>query len=58
MPYTVASMVNGSLTPASTLMTAALKYLSQMTDAIFASQMERAAVRICERQHVFRRAGR
>jgi hypothetical protein len=51
-------MVNGSLTPASNPMTAALKYLSQVTDAIFASQMERAAVRICERQHVFRRAGR
>jgi hypothetical protein len=39
-------------------MTAALKYLSQMTDAIFASQMERAAVRICERQYFFGRHGR
>jgi|HubBroStandDraft_4_1064222.scaffolds.fasta_scaffold237004_2 hypothetical protein len=39
-------------------MAAALKYLSQMTDAIFASQMERAAIRICERQHIFRHAGR
>ena len=39
-------------------MTAALKYLSQMTDAFFASQMERAAIRICERQHVFRSGAR
>jgi hypothetical protein len=47
-------MINEGSVP----MTAALKYLSQMTDAIFASQMERAAVRICERQHIFRRPGR
>jgi hypothetical protein len=36
-------------------MTAALKYLSQMTDAIFASQMQRAAVRICARQQTLAR---
>jgi hypothetical protein len=36
-------------------MTAALKFLSQMTDAIFASQMQRAAVRITARQHTFAR---
>jgi hypothetical protein len=37
-------------------MTAALKFLSQITDANFASQMQRAAVRIAARQHMF--AGR
>jgi hypothetical protein len=36
-------------------MTATLKYLSQMTDAIFASQMQRAAVRIGARQQRFAR---
>jgi hypothetical protein len=36
-------------------MTTALKYLSQMTDSIFASQMERAALRICARQQMFSR---
>ena len=36
-------------------MTAALKYLSRMTDAIFASQMQRAAVKISARQQVFPR---
>ncbi len=36
-------------------MSSALKYLSRMADAIFESQMQRAAVRITARQHVFRR---
>jgi hypothetical protein len=45
-------MVNESLT-GTFAMTAALKYLHDMTDTIFASQMERAAVRIANRQKVF-----
>jgi hypothetical protein len=36
-------------------MTAALKYLSQVTDQIFTTQMQRAAQKICERQQVFHR---
>lgn len=36
-------------------MTAALEFLSQITDAIFASQMQRAAVRIAARQRSFAR---
>ncbi len=36
-------------------MTAALRFLSQMTDAIFAVQMQRAAVKIAARQHIFAR---
>jgi hypothetical protein len=43
-------------------MSAALKYLSQMTsqaaEQIFASQMQHAAQKICERQHLFDRRGR
>ncbi len=35
-------------------MTSALKYLSRMADAIFETQMQRAAVRITARQQVFR----
>jgi hypothetical protein len=35
-------------------MTAALKYLSQVTDQIFEMQMQRAAQKICKRQHAFR----
>ncbi len=38
-------------------MTSALKYLSRMADAIFESQMQRAAMRITTRQQVFRRRG-
>ena len=39
-------------------MAAALKYLSQMTDTIFESQMQHAARKICDRQQLFnRRAG-
>jgi hypothetical protein len=34
-------------------MTAALKYLNQMTETIFASQMQRAAGKIAARQHIF-----
>jgi hypothetical protein len=36
-------------------MTAALKFLSQMTDTIFEARMQRAAQKICERQHIFHR---
>jgi len=35
-------------------MTAALKYLSQMADQIFETQMQRAAHKICKRQNAFR----
>jgi hypothetical protein len=34
-------------------MTAAIKYLGQKTDEIFATQMERAAHRICKHQDLF-----
>lgn len=34
---------------------AALKYLHEMTDTIFACQMQRAAMRIATRQKVFSR---
>jgi hypothetical protein len=36
-------------------MTAALKFLSRMTDEIFETQMQRAAQKICARQHIFGR---
>jgi hypothetical protein len=36
-------------------MTTALKFLSQMTDAIFANRMQRAAIKISARQHMFGR---
>ena len=36
-------------------MTTALKVLSQITDAIFASRMQRAAVKIAARQRMFAR---
>jgi hypothetical protein len=55
-------MVNGSLTQGKTEMSAALKYLSQVTsevtEQIFASQMQRAAQKICERQNLFDRRAR
>lgn len=35
--------------------TAALKYLSRLTDEIFAQQMQRAAVRISAREQLFHR---
>jgi|HubBroStandDraft_6_1064221.scaffolds.fasta_scaffold801538_2 hypothetical protein len=38
-------------------MTAALKFLSQMTDQIFETQMQRAAQKITARQHVFGHRG-
>jgi len=37
-------------------MTIALKFLSQMTDRVFETQMRRAAVKISKRQQFFRRA--
>jgi hypothetical protein len=36
-------------------MTAALNYLSRITDAIFESRMQRAACRISARQQIFPR---
>ncbi|HEX4407302.1 MAG TPA: hypothetical protein VH206_00890 [Xanthobacteraceae bacterium] len=39
-------------------MSAALKYLSQAAEQIFASQMQHAAQKICERQHLFDRRSR
>jgi hypothetical protein len=38
-------------------MTAALKLISRMTDEIFDTQMQRAAQKIAERQHIFHRRG-
>jgi hypothetical protein len=46
--------VNNALT-GDCVMTAALKFLSQMTDSIFASRMQRAAVKISARERVFYR---
>jgi hypothetical protein len=50
-------MVNEKLTR-TFVMTAALKYLNEITDAIFACQMQRAAVRIAARQKAFDRHAR
>jgi len=50
-------MVNETLT-GNVVMTAALDYLQQITDAIFAAQMQRAAVRIAARQNAFNRHAR
>jgi hypothetical protein len=50
-------MVNETLRGA-TPMTAALNYLSRLTDAIFESQMQQAAIRICARQQAFHRYAR
>jgi hypothetical protein len=36
-------------------MTATLKFLSRITNEVFESQMQRAARKICERQHYFGR---
>lgn len=36
-------------------MTATLKFLSRITNEVFESQMQRAAQRICKRQHYFAR---
>jgi hypothetical protein len=38
-------------------MTTALNYLSRVTTQIFETQMQRAAQRITERQHIFNRRG-
>jgi hypothetical protein len=47
----IATVVNGTteITP----MTATLKFLSRITNEVFESQMQRAAQKICERQHYF-----
>ena len=39
-------------------MSAALKYLSEFTEQVFASQMQRAAQKISERQNLFDRRAR
>jgi hypothetical protein len=52
----VALMVNKALT-GTLVMAATMKYLRAMTEAIFACQMQRAAVRITTRQRVFGRQG-
>jgi hypothetical protein len=39
-------------------MTAAFEYLHQITDTIFAAQMQRAAVRIAARQKAFQHPAR
>ncbi len=49
-----AMVVNEALT-GDCVMTAALKFLSQMTDLIFESRMQRAAVKISARERVFYR---
>jgi len=38
-------------------MCAALKFLSRKTDEFFEGHMQRAACKIAERQHLFRRHG-
>jgi hypothetical protein len=53
----LAAIVNETLT-GKFVMTAALKYLHEVTDAIFACQMQRAAVRIAARQKTFDRHAR
>jgi hypothetical protein len=37
-------------------MIATLKFLTRIADQVFESQMQRAARKICERQHYFGRA--
>jgi hypothetical protein len=49
-------MVNERLT-GECAMTATLKFLHQFAEAVFTSQMQRAAVKISARQHVFHRHG-
>jgi hypothetical protein len=51
----VAAVVNGTSETGNTPMTAALNYLSRMTDEIFESRMRRAAHRITTRQQIFLR---
>jgi metal-dependent amidase/aminoacylase/carboxypeptidase family protein len=48
----IAIVVNGTATEI-TPMTATLKFLSRITNEVFESQMQRAAQKICERQHYF-----
>jgi hypothetical protein len=49
----IATMVNGTAATGSTPMTATLNFLSRITNEVFESQMQRAARKICERQHYF-----
>lgn len=51
----VTTMVNGTTATGSTPMTATLNFLSRITNEVFESQMQRAARKICERQHYFGR---
>ena len=45
--------VNGAAATGSTTMIATLKFLTRIADKVFESQMQRAARKICERQHYF-----
>jgi hypothetical protein len=46
-------MVNRATATGITPMTTTLKFLSRITNEVFESQMQRAARKICERQHYF-----
>ena len=46
-------VVNGTTATGSTPMIATLNFLSRITNEVFESQMQRAARKICERQHYF-----
>ena len=49
----IGSVVNGAIATGSTPMIATLNFLSRITNEVFESQMQRAARKICERQHYF-----
>ena len=46
-------VVNRTAATGITSMTATLNFLSRITNEVFESQMQRAARKICERQHYF-----
>ena len=46
-------VVNWTTATGSTPMIATLNFLSRITNEVFESQMQRAARKICERQHYF-----
>ena len=49
----ISIIVNGTTATGSTAMTATLNFLSRITNEVFETQMQRAARKICERQHYF-----
>jgi hypothetical protein len=49
----IATVFSGTTATEITPMTATLKFLSRITNEVFETQMQRAAQRICERQHYF-----